>query len=329
MARYGNAMIDDPAWPETMDSVDLNLRERLIRDEAVAAGIVPVLRHLLAGDDNAIFADAIVARVRGMLTDIARQLLDSRLPPSAHAEPSLGDEAAIAELSDALIASPAILAHLHALALEWQLTERLQDRLALDSVLPPLVQAMIASPEAGTAELAMRFLAAQARFGQSQRRMCLPLSELPGDLLHIALMAMRTAAGSNPRADAGAAAAESAIRAAYDESGSRLALMSRLVTGMGGGVVAALSIGHAGAAIFLTALAIASGQDRDVVALATSEAQIARFAVALRAAGLKSAALEEQFLAVHPDLSPPDGLDRLGSGRAAAILSAVGSLPGR
>ena len=66
-------------------------------------------------------------------------------------------------LGEALAGSSALLSHVHSLALEWQLTERLQSRIALDPVLPPLVQALIASPEPATAELAMQFLAAQAR----------------------------------------------------------------------------------------------------------------------------------------------------------------------
>jgi hypothetical protein len=103
-------------------------------------------------------------------------------------------------------------------------------------------------------------------------------------------------------------------------------MISRLVTGMGGGAVAALSVGHAGVAVFLSALAIGSGQDRDLVALSTNEAQLARLAVALRAAGLKLTAIEEQVLAIHPDMAVPEGFDRLGADRAAALLALAGGL---
>jgi hypothetical protein len=48
----------------------------------------------------------------------------------------------------------------------------------------------------------MNLLAAQARFGQAQRRMRLPLAELPGDLLHGALIAMRHVVGTESTADA-------------------------------------------------------------------------------------------------------------------------------
>jgi hypothetical protein len=192
-------------------------------------------------------------------------------------------------------------------------------------VLSPLLQALIASPDGSTAALAMKLLASQARFCQAQRRMRLPLAELPGDMLHAALVSMRATAGTEPEAEEQTAHAEASIRAGYDESRSRLGLASRLVTEMGGGAVAALSIAHAGVAIFLSALAAGSGQDRDLVVLSTNEAQLARLAVALRAAGLKPSAIEEQFLAIHPDITPPEGFERLGADRAAALLAVAAS----
>jgi hypothetical protein len=72
-------------------------------------------------------------------------------------------------------------------------------------------------------------------------------------------------------------------------------------------------------------MAVGSAQDRDLIALSTNEAQLARFALALRAAGLKPNAIEEQFLTIHPDTNPPQGFDRLGADRAAALLAVAGS----
>ena len=314
MLGYGGGMTDAGTNPRSTDSVESRLRETLERGDAVIGAVPPVLRHLLASDDSGLFADAILARVRGMIADVARQLVDHMG----------GGEQDTAALIGALMANPAILTHAHALVLEWQLTERLQTGLALDPVLSPLLQALIASSDQTTAALAMKFLAAQARFGQAQRRMRLPLAELPGDLLHGALVAMRGVAGAELEADTRAAAAEAAIRADYGESRSRLGLISRLVTGMGAGAVAALSIHHAGAAIFLSALGIASGQDRDLATLTTTETQRMRFALALCAAGLKPSAIEEQLLALDPDAALPDGLDRLTPDRAAALLAIAG-----
>lgn len=289
----------------------------LAQGDVALGGIAPVLRHLLASDDHSAFSDEIVARVRGMTADVARQLLAALSEGDARS-----DEQAVDALAELLTGSATFLCHVHTLALEWRLTERLQARLALDPVLSPLLQALIGSTDAATSGLAMNLLAAQARFGQAQRRMQLPLGELPGDLLHGALIALRTHAG--PSAEAEAERADKAIRGDYDEGASRLGLISRVVTGLGGGVIAALQVGHAGAAVFLTALAVASGQDRDTAVLATSEGQSARLALALRAAGLKPQAIEEQFLALHPGTPLPEGLDRVAAHRAAEMLSLSG-----
>ncbi len=316
-------MIDLAASPATAESVEFVLREDLARGNAALGTVAPILQHLLANDDNSVFGEEIVARARGMLGDVAGQLLDELAAARGETERSVHDNAAIAPLTDGFIANPAFLSHVHALALEWQLTERLQARLALDPVLPPLLQALISSQDAGTSGTAMRLLASQARFCQAQRRMKLPLGELPGDLLHSALVGMRTMAGTEVEADQCAAIAEAAIRTRYDEGRSRLGLIAALVIGMGAGAVAALSVTHAGCAIFLSALALASGQDRDLATYATNDSQLARLALTLRAAGLKPAAIEEQFLAFHPDIALPDGFDRLGPDRAAALLAAA------
>jgi hypothetical protein len=309
-------MTDGPATTDRIDSAESLLREELARGDAMLGTVAPILRHLLVSEDNAIFGDEVIARVRGMTADVAHQLLQelSATTGGERGEPA-DDDAEL--LSAALIRSTAFLGHVHALALEWQLTERMAPRLSLDPVLSPLLQALVGSRDAVTSGLAMKFLAAQARFGQSQRRMKLPLSELPADLLHGALIALRTVKGSGEAVDA----AEVAIRSRYDEGGSRLGLIARLVTGMGGGVIAALALSHAGVAIFLSALALALGQDRDLAVLSTSESQIARLTLALRAAGLKAQTVEEQFVALHPQSAIPEGVNRLGTERAASILA--------
>ncbi len=112
------------------------------------------------------------------------------------------------------------------------------------------------------------------------------------------------------------------LRGVFEESGSRLGLLSRLVTGMGAGAIAALALDHAGAAIFLTALSLSSGQARDLAVLSTNTRQPARLALALRAAGLKPVAVAEQLLYLDPELSLPEGFDQLRSDHAAAMLGA-------
>lgn len=317
MLDYDEPMSEAAGHLQATDPIEARLRDALDQGDAVLVTVAPLLRHLLISDDSGLFGDAILARVRGMTADVARQLLDrmGAAPP----------ERDLPALTAALLDQPAFLSHAHALVIEWQLTEALQARLSLDPVLSPLLQALIGSSEEMTAGLAMKVLAAQARFGQAQRRMRLPLAELPGDLLHTALLAMRGVAGAQSDADARAAAAEAAVRADYDEGRTRISLIARLVGGMGAASVAALAIQHAGVAMFLSALAIAAGQDRDVTALATSETQRARLALSLCAAGLRPEAIEEQLLAIDPDAVLPAGLDRLKPERAAALLVAGGA----
>ena len=321
-------MTEFSAQTDPIERVEAALGAELARGDSMLGSIPPLLRHLLVNDDHSVFGDEIIARVRGMLADLATQLLEDLRGTNEEEpqKPPCGDEHA--ELARMLVDIRGLVTHLHALALEWQLTERLHARLGLDPVLSPLMQALVASSDPGTSGTAMNLLAAQSRFVQSQRRMQLPLTELPGDLLHGALLAMRMHAGVEPDVDDAAQAAETAIRARYDESRCRLGLIARMITGMGGGAVAALSLSHAGVALFISALSIAAGQDRDLAVLSTNEGQIGRFALALRAAGLKTRDVEEQFLVLHPEVTLPEGFDRLAADRAAAILSVSGSCLG-
>lgn len=304
------------------------LRQDLAHGDAFIGTIAPILRHLLANDEHSVFGDDIIARTRGMLTHIARQILDEVAAASGNDVERTHEPELVQMLTDGLVAQTSVLTHLHATALEWRLTERMQARLSLDPVISPLLQALIASPETSIASSAMTLLAAQARFAQYQRRMELPLAELPGDLLHGTLMGLRTLAEEGSIPADHASAAERQIKARYDEGRTRLGQIARLIMGLGGGASAALSIGHAGVGIFLSALALASGQDRDMAALASSEGQLARFALALRAAGLRPQAVEEQFFSIHPEISLPDGFEKLGSDQAAALLAHSVIYPG-
>lgn len=310
---------------ETVEGI---LRQKLAHGETMRSTVTPILRHLLASDGGSVLSDEILARVRGMLESLAIQLLDAMA--SAEGEDGRGDcqPEQIAGLTSTMMANVTFLGHLHALALEWQLAEQLQARLGLDPVLPPLLQTLIASPQPETAACAMQLLAANARFAQGARRMTLPLTELPGDLFHAALLSMRAQSGAEPQADSRAALAQSELRAMHEETRSRLGLITRLVAGMGGDAVQALSVTNAGTGMFLTALSLASGQDRDLAVFSVSESQLARLALSLRAAGLKQTQVEEQFLAIHPDIALPDGFDQIGPDRAAGLLAMVAGASG-
>lgn len=301
------------------ESVETLLRDELAQGDAVLATATPILRHLLVNEDQALFSDEVVARVRGMLTDVARQLLHAQAEAARVAD----REPFVAEREDSLAVAlanePAFLAHVHALTIEAHLTLQLQARSSVDTVLCPLLQELVASRDDVLAGTAMAALAAQARFIQHHRRMALPIGELPADLLHTALLELRAMAGES---DDGVAEAERSLREAFDESRGRLGLMSRLLVRMGRTATRALDVDHAGVAIFVTALAMASGQERDATVLTFSERQFARLALSMRAAGLKQPAVEKQFLYLHPDILLPDGFDTLTSDRAAALLAA-------
>ena len=306
----------NPTGPE---AVETTLARALARGDALVATTGPILRHLLVNDDHSLFSDAIIARVRGALGDIARQLLEAMAAQDEKAEKHafVGDR--IDELATLFGSDIAFLGHIHAMALEFQLSERLQERCGIDPVLSPLLQSLIASSDAGTGGTAMRLLAAQARFLQAQRRMEMPLGELPGDLFHCALQIMQTFAGEAGEGASGAAAAQ--LRDAYDESDSRIGLLARMVTGMGNGGVAALSLHHAGPALFTTALALASGQDRNLALLAAHDRQAIRLAVMLRASGIKPDAIAEQLALIDPEAQLPPSFEALRRDRAEALLS--------
>lgn len=312
---------DDPGW-----GVESLFGDELAAADVALANVDPILRHLLGNDDHALFSDRILAQVRAQIEDLAHQLAVAIETALGNADPRKAADERAPTLADALIISPPLLAHAHALALESQLTERLATRLSLDAVLSPLLQALVASSDPNTAATAMALLAAQARFIQAQRRGELPLAELPGDLLHVALLIMREhGATGDPMRDRVATTLESAIRGHFDEAANRLGLLHRLIGGMGGEALAALDVAHAGVALFVTALGLGAGLARETAMLATSEAQLPRLALALLASGAKPAAVEQQFAALHPEVTLPHGFETLRADRAAALLAGSGS----
>lgn len=304
---------------QTVESVEQVLRDELVRGDALIAATRPILRHLLAHDDDALFSDEIVARVRGMMLDLARQLLTAQAEAAEIADCPRFVAERQDELAQAMFEDAAFLSHVHALSLEAQLTERLQARSGIDAVLSPLVRELAATDDPVTAGLAMAVLAAQARFVQQHRRMELPLGELPGDLFHKGLLFMRSQAGAG---DERAEQAERRLRGEYEEGAGRLALLSHLIMGLGSGTAGALAVDHAGLALFATALAAASGQERPLTLLSFADRQFGRLALSLRAAGLAQLAVEQQFLFLHPEAALPDGFEMLPTDRATAVLSA-------
>ena len=299
--------------------IEAVLRTELDKGNAMIATTRPILRHLLANGDQSLFSDEVVAKVRGMLVHVAHQLLHTEGQQAGEQNPDRFAQERHEGLAQALLSDTAFLGHAHALTFEAQLAAQLQRRSGIDTVLSPLLQELAASSNVEVAQAAIRALAAQARFMQQQRRMELPLAELPGELFHKALLLLAA------REDAGIAAEEAGttLRAGYSEADSRIGQLSQLVMAMGRKAPRALAIDHAGLSVFVTALAMASGQDRNLAILSFGENQPARLALALRAAGLEQNALEEQFLYLQPDVELPEGFDALTADRASALLAAA------
>ena len=51
----------------------------------MAGAVAPILRHFLANETNSLLSDEILARVRGMIADVAGQLLDQLAKASGKA----------------------------------------------------------------------------------------------------------------------------------------------------------------------------------------------------------------------------------------------------
>lgn len=289
------------------------LRQELARENRALDSVVPVLRHLLASEGHRLVSDAILARVRGMLSDLAAQLLAA----AAGRDPGLRvtgtDELTQRDaLAEVLAGDGALLAHCHALAAESQLAERLHQNHGIDPVLSPLLQELIASDEPVMAELAMNVLAAQSRFIQSQRRMELPLGELPAELFHA------VTAAHGPQGDA-----VQPLLAGYDEAASRLGLLARLVSALRRGAIAALALDHAGPALFASALAALAREPREQAVLACQEGQGARLALALRSADVATETIARQFALVDPAAGVPHDLAEISPERARLLLGAA------
>ena len=306
---------------EQKSSAQDELRCALARGDRTLSKIEPILGHLLSTPDHSLFSDEIIARLRGMLNDLAWQILRVQ----AEATGQSGREAFAERHGEALAAHfqtrGALLSHCHALAVEWQLTERLETQNGLDPVLSPVLQALIAHPDPSMASAAMSALAAQARFAQAQRRMELPLAELPADLFHETLLAWRAYNGE--RASDALTRAESKLRSGHDESAGRLALFARLIAGAGKDGLDALIPDQAGAGLFFTALAARSGQERVFAILSSNARQIARLALGLRAAGLDAGQIDEVLLRLHPQAAPIPELDRISGEDARRMLAEI------
>ncbi|WP_379550556.1 hypothetical protein ACRAQ7_12470 [Erythrobacter sp. W53] len=299
------------------------LSEALARNNTLQPKLGPMLELLLSSQDQTLFSDAIITRIRGMLLSIARHVL-------RHQAEAMGERAADAfvfarseDLAVQLSTHQPLILHCHALALETQCMDRMQSLYGLDPVLTPLIQDMISSEDAGLASAAMALLASQTRFTQFQKRLELPLTELSADLFHSVLTTWH---GASDETDVDSLArAETKLRSEFDEGKSRISLLDRVISTLGGAGDQTLEIDQAGVSLFLSAIASSVGMRRDQAALATHETQIARLLLALRSTGRKPQDCEAAVLRIHPEAEVPYGLDQIGTREAKAMMSVISS----
>lgn len=294
--------------------VEAGLRGALANADRALSGIAPVLSHMLAAPGVQLVSEEICARIRGMLEDMASQLLQvAGQPPQEE-----GARGVVDDLRQYLSSESAILSHLYATSMEWHLTERLERSVGIDPTLNPLLQELIAAEHAEVAEMAMKAMAAQSRFVQAQRRMQLTVTELPAELFSLVIRRtvafVREAGGDLSLTDV------EALKRSYDEGATRLGLLARLTKALNQGAIAALNLDHAGFAFFASALGILTAQPRELAVLSCSDNQGARLALGLRAAGIEAEAIESQFLKLGMSHTPPADLQSLPVDIAAAIL---------
>lgn len=294
------------------------LADALARSDRDLGRVVPILGHLLSTPDQSLFSEEIVARVRGMISDIAWQMLRAQAEAAGQSGRAAFAERHGEALAEHLQGSAELLSHCHALALEWQLANRMEAQYGLDPVLAPLVQSLVASTNQVTSGAAMAALTAQARFAQAQRRMELPMAELSADLFHETVMAWR--AWNGPGSSDVLVRAEAKLRNSYDEGSGRLALFARLIAGIPGEDRRPLAIDFAGVGLWLTALSARTGQSREKAVLATNPRQSARLAVILRAASCNQQEIDDTLLRLHPDRIPPQGAGDLKPSEARDLL---------
>tara|TARA_B100001179_G_scaffold180387_1_gene135731 strand:+ start:2076 stop:3050 length:975 start_codon:yes stop_codon:yes gene_type:complete len=308
--------------PDTMNAdqpVDAGLRAELARGDMALSTLTPVLTHFLNTQDRSLFSDAIVARVRGMLRSAAYRLLRVEADEIGANDVFAYADARADALGEELARHGAFLSHCHALAIEWQLAERLRARNGIDPVLSPLLQSLIASENADLSDAAMGTLAAQARFIEQQKRMEMPLAELPEDQFANFIDVWRRQ--RDDLTEDLATTVERRIREMRGENEARLSLLDRTFAGLGERADVALSLTHAGAALFLTTLAHKARQERDIVVVSTNDRQLVRFALSLRAAGLSPAEARAQLRCLHPDATLPASVSQVSRDDARALLT--------
>lgn len=259
---------------------------RLAQEEQFARQTDATIALLFAAPPSRYFSDAIMARTRGLVRSLARQLSEAERETDNSTNSSVQS---IGRISRYLENNEALLRHCHALTLEHSLLLRLQQIRGADPILPPVIRECLSDDKESTASLAMRFVASQGKFLQSLERMHLPLSQLPADILHEVLRDWRNS--GSPQNAAAMTASEAQIRNAYDERNSRAALLERLATIVTDTGNEIFQLEKSGLSLFVSLLSDALKQEREEIVRLLDLSQTSRLALALHAVGKKRRAV--------------------------------------
>lgn len=177
-----------------------------------------VVRALMADPGARHFSPKVLSLTHNLASGLVAEMADH------HA--LLGQPERQDAMTATLLADDEFLAHLYELAVEVDLLDRRAVMLGEDPVLSPGLKALAADQDASLAALAVRFVAAQARFVSQAARMQIAAAQLPATLF-ARLLRLAVLHGSDT-VDTAPAAGIASARAAYDEGVTRHALGARL-----------------------------------------------------------------------------------------------------
>ncbi len=186
--------------------------------QRVAAVDLNVVRALMAEPGARHFSPKILSMTHNLASGLVTEMAEHQ---AILAQPERQDV-----MTATLLADDGFLVHLYELAIEIDLLDRRAAMMGEDPVLSPGLKSLVANEDSAVAALAVRFVAAQARFVSQSARMQIAAAQLPAQLF-AQLLRLAVLHGSETIGVAIIPELASA-RAAYDEGATRHALGARL-----------------------------------------------------------------------------------------------------
>ncbi|KQM17380.1 hypothetical protein [Novosphingobium sp. Leaf2] len=308
-------MIDTASHAANLNDAEAVLLDALANAERASGAARSFLAQAARSPASDDVSEETRVRTYAALASLAVAVLDGLVGAAGARHQPAEVDVVIRVLSEC----PALLEHLRADVIEWQLTQRLHDTLALDPVAPPLLQQLVAQPDHRAAATA--FLTAQMYWCRAHARMNMTLGNLPYAVQNQVCGVIQALGASEPDLADRANIVCADVRSASDPAADRERCSAKVLELLGLDAPAALRVQEAGVALFLTALARRTMQSRTAVAGWTDEAQAARLAVSLRAAGTDPGDIRQQLLALHFDDALAEGLAQIAPQQASDMLA--------